>query len=192
MLGLRGEGLALGMLVAVIGSEVALLVVAWRFSVQKYRQPWSTLGFRRPGWIAIALVVPVLAAGMFFNVFYVVMVDITELDLLLPPPMPPLFAEGGAALILGIVLAVIVAPVAEEAFFRGFIFSGLRRRFGLIGSAALSALIFAVAHFQIGVLVPVFVLGLMLAWVYYRTSTIWSSILVHVAYNGLALNFALG
>jgi len=92
-------------------------------------------------------------------------------------------------------LAVLVAPFAEEIFFRGFIFSGIGNRYGYGWGAILSALIFALVHvltlWQLGVLVPIFLLGLLLAWLYMRTGSIWPCIFTHFAYNTIALLFVV-
>ncbi len=70
---------------------------------------------------------------------------------------------------LVVVAIVILAPIAEEVFFRGVVFNAwLReagRRWAFIGSAAL----FAAIHLSLVSLLPIFLLGLALAWVYERT-----------------------
>ena len=51
-----------------------------------------------------------------------------------------------AALIVVAVLICVVAPIAEELFFRGFLFSVLRRWLGVAGGAVLTGVIFGVIH----------------------------------------------
>jgi len=91
-----------------------------------------------------------------------------------------------------VVLAVVVlAPVAEEVFFRGVIFNAwLReggRRYAYIGSAAL----FAVIHLSIISLLPIFLLGLALAWIYERTGSLLAPIAMHATVNGISVALAL-
>ncbi len=86
-----------------------------------------------------------------------------------------------------LLLGAVVAPVAEEVFFRGFLYAGLRGRWGLGWGLAVSALIFGLAHLMPGVLVPIALLGVVLAWLYEVTGSLWPSILLHMAINGLAL-----
>lgn len=79
-------------------------------------------------------------------------------------------------------LAVVAAPIFEEFIFRGLIFGGLRRSFGVWPAAAASAAVFAIVHPPISVL-PVFVLGFAAAVVYERTRSLLAPMLAHAAYN---------
>ena len=78
--------------------------------------------------------------------------------------------------------AVLIAPFCEEIFFRGYLFAGLLR--GMSGWAAVlvSALIFAIVH-DIGSAIPIFILGLVLAIVRWRTGSIWPTIALHITFN---------
>jgi membrane protease YdiL (CAAX protease family) len=88
------------------------------------------------------------------------------------------------------VLIVIAAPIAEEIFFRGFIFGGLRRRLTFPAAAVLSALIFGLFHYtgpgSIGVVPQLALLGFALAWLYEETGSIYPTIAVHAVNNALA------
>jgi membrane protease YdiL (CAAX protease family) len=89
------------------------------------------------------------------------------------------------------VAVVILAPIAEEVFFRGVVFNAwLReggRRWAYIGSAAL----FAVIHLSLVSLLPIFLLGLALAWVYERTGNLLAPIAMHATVNGISVALAL-
>jgi uncharacterized protein len=86
-----------------------------------------------------------------------------------------------------IVVGVIVAPVVEELFFRGFLFQGFRQRYGWVNGALLSSAVFAVAHLDPVALIPTFILGILLAYMYHRTDSVWIPILLHVLVNGMGL-----
>jgi len=102
------------------------------------------------------------------------------------------FTNTGLGLATIAVLAVVLAPVAEEIFFRGFLFTGIGNRYGYGWGAVASALLFALAHFmQPGAFLPIFLLGLLLAWLYIRIGSIWACIFTHFAYNSLALIFMI-
>jgi ABC-2 type transport system permease protein len=83
-------------------------------------------------------------------------------------------------------LAIVAAPMFEEFIFRGLIFGGLRRSFGVWPAAVASAAIFAIMHPPISVL-PVFVLGLVAALVYERTRSLLAPMLAHAAYNACVI-----
>jgi membrane protease YdiL (CAAX protease family) len=176
--------------VGMLLGEGAFVLGAWQFSVFKYKVGWSALGFRsfnmRKG---LLLAGGVVLAGLLMSVLY---------DLLMSQ-----FGEESSSLILDFtdtalglatitILAVVLAPFAEEIFFRGFIFTGIGNRYGYGWGAVFSALIFAIAHLmQPGAFLPIFLLGLLLAWLYKKTGSIWACIITHSVYNSLALVFML-
>jgi membrane protease YdiL (CAAX protease family) len=92
---------------------------------------------------------------------------------------------------LVILAVVILAPIAEEVFFRGVVFNAwLReggRRWAFIGSSALFALI----HASVVALLPIFLLGLALAWIYQRTGNLLAPIAMHAMVNGMSVALAL-
>lgn len=82
--------------------------------------------------------------------------------------------------------AVIIAPFCEEVFFRGFVFPGLRRGMAVGWAIVLSSLLFAVAHADPGSFAVLFVIGLALAILRWRSHSIWPTILLHTLNNGIA------
>lgn len=98
--------------------------------------------------------------------------------------------DGNLAIVLLVVaMIVVVAPVAEEVFFRGMLFAGLRTRFSLWPAAIISGLAFGIPHVTSGptAAIPLSIFGVALAWVYNRTGSIWPCILIHALNNGIAL-----
>ena len=87
--------------------------------------------------------------------------------------------------------AVPVARLGEGTFFRGFVFAGLRSRFGFKGAAIAASGLFAVAHIQPITFVPIFMIGFVLAWIYAGTGSLGAAILVHAAYNGIIMALVL-
>jgi ABC-2 type transport system permease protein len=85
-------------------------------------------------------------------------------------------------------ITVIAAPLCEEFLFRGLIYTGLRRSFGVGVGVLASAAIFAVIHPAIGI-VPVFMLGICTALAYERTKTLAAPILTHAIYNACVVGF---
>lgn len=87
-------------------------------------------------------------------------------------------------LVVSLLEYVCFAPVFEELAFRGLLFGVFRRRFQFGGAAMLSAALFALAHGYglIGFL-SVFWSGLIWAWAYERTGSLWPGVLGHAANN---------
>ena len=100
------------------------------------------------------------------------------------------YGESGVADVTIGFLIVVVAPVTEEIFFRGFLFSGMRRRLPFAGAAAISAGVWGIFHYTgpgtWGVVVQLVVFGIVLAWLYERTGSIWPTIGVHALNNAIA------
>ena len=82
-----------------------------------------------------------------------------------------------------VALVVVVAPLTEEVIFRGFLFSALRDKMGRWSAIVLSAALFAMAHMSLSAFVPVFLLGLLLAWVFDHTETLVASMAIHLTHN---------
>jgi membrane protease YdiL (CAAX protease family) len=86
-------------------------------------------------------------------------------------------------------LIVIAAPLSEELFFRGFMFGGLRRSMSLWPAAVISAIVWGSLHLgagNIGVAVQLAVFGVILAWLYERSGTLWAPVLAHAINNTIA------
>ena len=94
--------------------------------------------------------------------------------------------EGPFALQLA--LAVLLAPAAEEIFFRGFCFGGLRGRFGFAVASGVSAALFAAAHWMPLAAAPLFAIGLGMAVLYERHGALAPAMLAHATYNLISLS----
>src|SRR5204862_6348929 len=94
------------------------------------------------------------------------------------------------ALVAGAVLVIVIAPTAEEFFFRGFCSRALRSRLAVIPAALLDGLLFGAIHYdgaKTAVLLPVLaVLGFVFCLVYERTGTLFSTIALHSLNNFVA------
>lgn len=102
----------------------------------------------------------------------------------LSPAIPFLAGSAGAAerwIVVGTV--VILAPLFEEFFFRGFLFQQFRSTLGTTHAILLSALVFAAVHLSIESFLPLFGLGVILGLVYHHTQSLWASILTHALWN---------
>ena len=85
------------------------------------------------------------------------------------------------------IVGALLAPLIEEIFFRGFLFQGFRARYGWISGMLLSSGIFAVAHLDPVSLIPTFILGCVLAYLYHRSNSVWPGVILHVMVNSFGL-----
>jgi membrane protease YdiL (CAAX protease family) len=84
---------------------------------------------------------------------------------------------------------IVAAPVFEETFFRGFLFSGVQSsRLGAPGSVALTALIWAAIHLQYHPfeMLMIFLIGLLLGVARLRTRSLYTPLAIHAGINTMA------
>ena len=80
-------------------------------------------------------------------------------------------------------LVAVCAPLFEETLFRGFFLTSLTRYMPAWQAIALSGFIFALAHLNLGDVLPLTLLGMVLGTVYWRSRNLLSSILLHSIWN---------
>jgi len=100
------------------------------------------------------------------------------------------FATGSEALLVA-GGTVVIAPLVEEIVFRGFFQGQLERGYRDATRAVLfSSLLFTVLHFNPWWSLQIYLLGMVLGYLAWRTGSIWPSFVVHAVNNSLALWFA--
>ncbi|MAB88017.1 MAG: hypothetical protein CMJ90_00985 [Planctomycetes bacterium] len=83
---------------------------------------------------------------------------------------------------------LLAAPLFEEVIFRGMIYRGFRGTLSAPASIVASAALFAIVHPAVST-IPVFVLGLVAAFVFERTRLLIAPILAHMVYNAAVIAF---
>jgi membrane protease YdiL (CAAX protease family) len=81
--------------------------------------------------------------------------------------------------------ATVLAPLFEETLFRGVLLPVLGQRLGGLGAVLASAAVFALAHLSLGELVPLFVLGVGLGLLRWRTGRLAPGVFMHGFWNAL-------
>lgn len=97
----------------------------------------------------------------------------------------------GGDLLVAFIALVIIAPIAEELIFRGYLYGKLRGqlKLGAVTATVLVSILFALLHGQWNVAVNVFALSIILCALREITGTIYSGILLHMLKNGVAFYF---
>jgi membrane protease YdiL (CAAX protease family) len=85
---------------------------------------------------------------------------------------------------------VVVAPVAEELMYRGFLMNLWIARWGIWGGVIASSIVFGLFHLQNALFASV--MGFAFALVYLKYDSLWPGIAMHSAYNLLAFEPLLG
>jgi membrane protease YdiL (CAAX protease family) len=168
-------------------AELLLVVPVWWLTVHKYRVGWDALGLRGFGGATLGLGCGLMILAFSFNLVYGTFLAL--FDLRAQIDLVPIFAELSSPWWF-LLAGIVVAPVVEELFFRGFVFAGLRGRYGWLKAALASSALFAVIHLQPLAIPPVFIMGTVFAILYQRSGSIWPAILMHLVTNALGLGAA--
>jgi membrane protease YdiL (CAAX protease family) len=128
-----------------------------------------------------------MLASVLFNAIYAAFLGLFGLQI--QPDIAIVFNQTEFPILL-LIGGAIIAPIIEEIFFRGFIFAGLQKRWPWPVAGAISALLFAILHFVPTSYLPIFILGFIFAYLYYRAGSIWPAILMHMLTNTIALSVA--
>jgi membrane protease YdiL (CAAX protease family) len=164
--------------------ELVLIVPAWWFTVRKYQLSWKSLGLRKFDLATLAIGCGMMVFVYTFNLLYNLGLMFRGIQSAYEPSN--LFDAGTSPWLI-FLAGIVVAPLVEEIFFRGFLYPGLREKYGWIPAALISAALFAAVHLQPIVMPPIFLLGLLFAYLYERTESIWPGVIMHFATNTLGL-----
>lgn len=132
----------------------------------------------------------VLAAGLFgigFGVVLNVLISIIPFS----ESMQNSFTDSYSALsagnaVISFISVAILAPIVEEVFFRGLIYTRLKSGMNKIAAAVISSLLFGVMHGEIIWMLIGFMSGLALVWIFEKTRSLLGCIAVHIANNTLS------
>lgn len=94
--------------------------------------------------------------------------------------------SGTTDMLMAFIALVVIAPIAEEIVFRGWLYGKLRLRISAWPAILLVSVLFGVVHLQVNVAVSVASMSLVMCLIREYTGTIWGGMLVHMFKNGLA------
>jgi len=171
-----------------IVQDLVVITVAWFLAADLGRPDARTFGLRpfrasALGWTFLALV-----AYLVLTSIYTVLVDPPSEQL--PSGLEDADTDLALALATGLLL-IGIAPLAEEVFFRGFLYQAFRNSFGVLPGAVLSGLIFGAIHLEFFKLVQLAVLGVILALLFEKTRSLWPPIILHAVNNSLAFAYLM-
>lgn len=89
------------------------------------------------------------------------------------------------------VMAIILAPLAEEILFRGFLYAWLKSHWPRWMALLVTAVLFGAMHQHWPVFLPLFLLGILLGFLYELTGSLWTCIGLHALFNAVTLTVAM-
>lgn len=177
-------GLIMG-LATLISGVLGIAGIIGLIKIRKGASITEYLGLRRVSFktlallllISLAIIAAIEGLGILFN-----QTVETDFD-------TQMYRTSGWPVLLWLAV-VVLAPLQEEVFFRGFLFAGLRdSRFGVAGAVVVTSLLWAGLHTQYNLYVMgnIFVMGLVLGFVRHKTKSLWSTLFIHAVYNLVAM-----
>lgn len=88
--------------------------------------------------------------------------------------------------VLAFVTLVVIAPIAEEVLFRGYLFGKLRRFVPIWVAIVATSLVFGFVHGAWNVAIDTFALSVVMCLLRLATGSLWAPILLHMTKNGIA------
>ena len=165
---------------AAAGLTLAFIKVRGGAGIAEY------LGLKRINWKTVLVLVLITAAylGLSALVNYYFHVEENDTNTLVD-----IYKTSVWPVLLWITV-VIFAPICEESLFRGFLFEGFRRsRLGLIGTIVLTSIVWTGLHvgYSVSSLWTIFIFGLVLGAVRYKTGSLWGTMAMHAFYNAVGM-----
>jgi membrane protease YdiL (CAAX protease family) len=169
--------------------ELFLLVAVALFTVRKYKVSWAAVGLRLPergGWW-----LPLAMLGGALMVIWVYFAVIAALGAEPSSNIPDEAFDSVPLIVLVGILSLALAPVMEETFFRGFLFGGLRGRWGVFFAALSTGFLFSLAHVDPLLYIPFTAVGMIFAWGYVYSGSILASMIAHLLFNAISFGLAV-
>lgn len=186
-------GMAAGPLFALgIGIYALVALAVYLFAVRTQGDGWQRLGLRRfpQGWLLVLpflALVQLLGMGLINTLLVMPFLGGSEFQ----NPQIEAITGGGTLtqqdFLLLLLLIAVVAPMAEELFFRGMLYPLLRQRWSAPVAIGINGLLFSLIHVIPVILPGLFFVGIVLAWVRERSGSLWPCIFLHALQNGVVL-----
>lgn len=159
------------------------------FGLLRRGYPWSSIGLRSTtyGWLTAAGFTGLGAiplAGATAALVQMMLnrpVESPQMNFILPENFS---WTGAAGMMLG---AGLLVPIAEELLFRGLLYTWMRQGLSAWIAIPLNAAVFGLVHADPAVSVATGLLGILLAWFFERSKSLWAPILIHIVVNSIQL-----
>lgn len=174
-----------------------VIIVTLPWTLRRYRTTRSDVGLTRlPSWMDIGLapagfVIYLIASGL---VMYAVAQLVPGFNVAERQEIGFQDLSRQYEYILAFITLVVVAPIAEEAIFRGYLYGKLRKTVPIWAAILVTSLLFGLLHMKwdggliagINVGLDVFILSIVMCGLRDVTGSIWAGVILHMMKNGLA------
>jgi membrane protease YdiL (CAAX protease family) len=183
-------------LVSSIGFQLIIAGIVTAFVITRVR-PMEWLGLKWQRWPLVFLIAPAavflmwMILGGLGALGYMKWIESLGVEAM--QDSVKLLQETKDPIVLALIVcaAVIAAPICEEIVFRGYFYPAAKKFAGPWVAAICSALVFSAAHGSLVALLPIFILGCLLVFIYEKTGSLWATIAVHFCFNGATVGLQL-
>jgi membrane protease YdiL (CAAX protease family) len=163
-----------------IGASVLLLSVAV-IGARRFGRPGaaSALRIKRPRPLDIAVGIPLGIALYYSTIWLQQLINNHFSSWVSWYATRPLAELTYGPWIVAGVIQVLLVPIGEESFFRGFLYTGLRTKFSVLSSVVISAALFAFGHVNPAIMPTVFIDGMVLGLAFEWRGTLAISMVIH-------------
>jgi uncharacterized protein len=176
------------------GIQVLLMVgIVWFFVVYWRRSDLRALGFKyysvlKTIWYTF---ISLLFIFLFSFVYVIVLQYFFGIDAP-PSKIEQLISNNNISSNILIAVTAVIAPLCEEIYFRGFLYQAFKKNFGIPMGLFLSSFLFSLAHLELYSFIPIMVIGWLLAYIFEKTKSIFTVIILHSIYNLILISILLG
>lgn len=176
------------LLSAMAATQLLSIGMLWVLAGRANMRP-DTLQFRQPalswaGCLVAGLLIVVLTSGLEWAMHKIVGFDPFKESNILADGLRSQYWWGT------VLVAVVLAPIWEELAFRGFLLTALAKtRLGIVGGGLICNVVWTAMHLQYSPagMASVFLAGLLLTWIMWRTASIRACIVAHAIVNGVSV-----
>lgn len=165
---------------------ITLMIGVYFIALRPRQLSWKEVGvrtFQKKDWKLIGLYTILLVIGSIILMLLTMLVG-NQLENSKTDAMQENFSVISA--LIAFISAVVISPIYEEIFYRGFMYRFFRNRVGIPSAIVISSLIFTIAHIPTYNAMPVnFLGGVIFALAYERTNSIWPPVLIHGLTNAV-------
>jgi len=168
---------------------VLILGIAARMTFLKYGGGWERLGFSRSTGSTFLWGGAALAGALIVSYAYGAIAQaVPALQQGCADQVPLYIRNDALVLALTAAVAVLLPPAVEEPFFRGFVFPGLARDWGIPAGIIVSGVLFGSAHLLGNPLlwksfIQFSLIGMVFAFAYWKSGNIFSTVMAHFTFN---------
>ena len=179
-----------------IAQAIGIALPAWLFARMHTRRPSAFLRMRRTdvafmvlGALSIVVLMPVTQ-----------WLSMVNAQIPLPDALQQLEASHNAliervlstdrSVLFNVAVLALAPALCEEVLFRGYVQREAERGMGVLGGILFSGIAFGVYHLRFSQVLPLCMIGVFLAYLVWRTGSLWPAVVVHFVNNAIAVVLA--